>query len=441
MRLRALLPLAVACALALAAAPAQGATLAQNLTRVGVAPADRAEYLATVAEARSLAKRLGGDRRTALTAVVASATRIANRRDFSPALAAIVFREVGANVGYLEANALPGSGTRIRLDGVVYESYTGQGLRIQPLGTFFAILEPGRQIADEGGVAAAFDAALVIALADGDAYDLPYLFPYDGASPPWESAMAEGVAARAGLSAWDRQGDDRHLDAAIRFGNAAIADAITVDDNGLWFPLYVFKPGYRVLNGHLEGVLAMGDLADATGDDGFADAFARSVAATKAVLPRYDTGGWGRYAPGQDAPVKYMTLMASQLKDLGAMTGDASFTALGDRFSADLKTPPVLTGPAKAPKPLRLAKLKPGVKPTLKLLVRRDKPVSLVLRVQTKRGRPAGIGPITRSVASGAGRITVTLPRKRGTYRIVASATDWAGNTVEGVVLTTVRVR
>ncbi len=39
---------------------AQGATLAQNLTRVGVAPDEKAEYLATVAEARRLAKRLGG---------------------------------------------------------------------------------------------------------------------------------------------------------------------------------------------------------------------------------------------------------------------------------------------------------------------------------------------------------------------------------------------
>jgi len=440
-RLRALLPLAAVCALTALAAPAHGATLAQNLSRVGVAPADRAEYLASVREARALAKRLGGSRRTALNAVVASATRIAGRSDFSPQLAAIVFREVGANVAYLEANPLPGSGTRVRMDGVVYESYAGQGLRIQPLGTFFAILEPGRQVAEEGGVAAAFDAALVIALPDGDAYDLPYLFPYDGASPPWESAMAEGVAAQAGLSAWDRQGDDRHLDAAIRFGNAALADAIAVDGNGLWFPLYVFKPGFRVLNGHLEGVIAMGQLADATGDDGFADAFARSVATTKAVLPTYDTGGWGRYAPGQDSPVKYMTLMSSQLRELGQMTGDAAFTQMGDRFAADLKTPPVLQGPAKALKPLRLKRLKPGAKPTVKLLVRRDKPVTLVLRVQTAKGRATAIGPIKRSVSSGAGRITVTLPRKRGAYRIVASATDWAGNKVAGVRLATVRVR
>ncbi|MGA0123243.1 MAG: D-glucuronyl C5-epimerase family protein [Gaiellales bacterium] len=441
MRRRAFLPLALVCALLAAAAPAHGATLAQNLSRVGVAPADRAEYLASVREARVLARRLGGSRRTALNAVVASATRMAGRSDFSPALARIVFREVGANVAYLEANPLPGSGTRVRMDGIVYESYAGKGLRIQPLGTFFAILEPGRQVAAEGGVAAAFDAALAVSLPDGDAYDLPYLLPYAGAAPPWESAMAKGVAAQAGLSAWGRQGDDRHLEAAIRFGNGALADAIAVEGDGLWFPLYVFKPGFRVLNGHLEGVIAMGRLADATGDDGFADAFARSAAATKAALPRYDTGGWGRYAPGQDSPVKYMTLMSSQLKELGQLTGDATFTAMGERFARDLKTAPVLRGPAKPLKAIRLKRVKRGAKPRVRLLVRRDKPVTLVLRVQTAKGRQAAVGPIRRSLRSGAGRITVTLPRKRGVYRIVASATDWAGNRVTGVRLATVRVR
>ena len=30
---------------------------------------------------------------------------------------------------------------------------------------------------------------------------------------------------------------------------------------GIWFPLYVSLPNYRVLNGHLQTVLAMGDLA------------------------------------------------------------------------------------------------------------------------------------------------------------------------------------
>lgn len=425
-------------ALALTSA-ASAATLAQNLTRVGVPAATRQANLDSVSRAKATAKKLGGTRAQAINAVVRSANQIAARRDFTPDIARIVFLELDANTTYLSSHALPSSGTRIRIDGVVYESYTGQGLRIQPLGTYFAILEPGQGIVAEGGVGAAMTSAQKIVVPVGDANQLPYLFPYAGTNPPWYSAMAEGVAASAGISVWNRNGDDQYLDWAIRFGNAALGYGITVENNGLWFPLYVSKPNYRVLNGHLQTVLAMSDLADATGDDGFADAFNRSVAATKAVLPKYDTGGWGRYAIGQDAPVKYMTLMASQLKELGDITGDTAFTTMGQAFSTDLKTPPVLAGPTKPVKPLQLRKFKD--RPFVKLLVKRDKPVKLTIRVTRKGGGPSGIGPFSVDVASGSGRIKITLPRAKGMYAIRADAKDWAGNRVKNVLLAAVRVK
>ena len=437
MRLRPVIALcALACALGLAA-PAQGATLAQNLNRVGVDPAEQATYLAVMDNATATATRLGGSRAAAISAVQRSLRAMAGRAAFSPDLARIAFLELDANVTYLSTRALPSSGTRVRIDGVVYESYTGQGLRIQPLGTYFAILEPGQGIVSEGGTAAAMTAAQKIVLTSGDANDLPYLFPWMKMAPPWTSAMAEGVAAQAALSVWNRSGDDQFLDTAIRFGNGALADAVPAD-GGVWFPLYVPLPGYRVLNGHLQTVLAMGELADATGDDAFAAAFDQGVAATRTALPKFDTGGWGRYAPGEDAPVKYMTLMASQLKDLGAVTGDAAFTAMGDRFSADLKTPPVITGPAKV-KPVVLRRFKD--RPFVRLLVKRDKPVTLTIRVTRKGGRPSGIGPFKVAVASGAGRVKVTLPRKAGMYAVRADARDWAGNRVQNVLIAAVRVK
>ena len=425
-------------ALALASA-ASAATLAQNLTRVGVPAATRQADLASVSRAKAAAKKLGGTRAQAINAVVKSANQISGRSDFTPDIARVVFLELDANTTYLSSHALPSSGTRIRIDGVVYESYTGQGLRIQPLGTYFAILEPGQGIVSEGGVGAAMTSAQKIVVPVGDTFQLPYLFPYAGTNPPWYSAMAEGVAASAGISVWNRNGDDQYLDWAIRFGNAALAYGITVENNGLWFPLYVSKPNYRVLNGHMQTVLAMSDLADATGDDAFADAFNRSVATTKAVLPKYDTGGWGRYAIGEDAPVKYMTLMSTQLIDLGNITGDATFTTMGQAFALDLKTPPVLTGPTKPIKPLLLRKFKD--KPFTKLLIKRDKPVKLTLRVTKKGGGASGIGPFSVDVASGTGRIKVVLPRKAGMYAIRADAKDWAGNRVKNVLLAAVRVK
>jgi hypothetical protein len=426
--------LAAIVGLLLCVGSASAKTLAQSMARVSVPAADRSANLKTLADARALATRLGGSRAVALRAIIKSAKQIGNQAAFSPALARIVFLELQSNVTYLATRALPSSGTRIRIDGVVYESYTRQGLRIQPLGTYFAILEPGKGIVSEGGVGAAMTSAQKIVLADGESYTLPYLFSWMGHAPNWQSAMAEGVAASAGLSAWNRTGNDTFLDSAVRFGNGALTDAITVENNGLWFPLYTFAPSYRVLNGHLQAVLAMNDLAEATGDDGFSDAFTRSVATTKAVLPKYDTGGWGRYSIGKDSPVKYMTLMAKQLKNLGQITGDPAFTDMGNKFTADLKTPPVITGPTKPPKPLKLKKFK-RQKPFIKLLITRDKPVTLRLRIFTKKGKSAGIRPVVIRVSSGTSRIKLRLPTKAGRYSIRANARDWSGNKVKNVVL------
>lgn|GEM_PF-2000822 len=436
MRIRVIVSLAAIVGLLLCVGSASAGTLAQSLARVSVPADDRSADLKTLADARTLATDLGGSRAVALKAIIKSATQIGNQAAFSPALARIVFLELQSNVTYLASHALPSTGTRIRIDGVVYESYRGQGLRIQPLGTYFAILEPGQGIVSEGGVGAAMTSAQKIVLTDGESYTLPYLFSWMGHAPNWQSAMAEGVAASAGLSAWNRTGDDTFLDSAMRFGNGALNDAITVENNGLWFPLYVFAPSYRVLNGHMQAVLSMNDLADATGDDGFADAFSRGVATTKAVLPTYDTGGWGRYAIGEDAPVKYMTLMATQLKELGQITGDPAFTDMGNKFTADLTTPPVIAGPAEPPKPLKLKKFK-RQKPFIKLRIVRDKPVTLTLRFFTKQGKSAGVGPVVISVSSGASRIKLNLPTKAGRYSIRADAKDWAGNKVKNVVLTT----
>jgi hypothetical protein len=146
-------------ALALAST-ASAATLAQNLTRVGVPAATKQANLDSVARAKSTAKKLGGTRAQAINAVVASLTKMAGRTAFTPDLARIAFLELDSNTTYLSSHGLPSSGTRIRIDGVVYESYTGQGLRIQPLGTYFAILEPGQGIVSEGGVGAAIGGRL-----------------------------------------------------------------------------------------------------------------------------------------------------------------------------------------------------------------------------------------------------------------------------------------
>ena len=436
MRGRALASFCVfACVLAVADG-ASAETLTQALDRVGVAPAERSADLTVAANARQIARRIGGARGRAIRVVLASTTALLARDDVTPALTRIAFLELAANADYLAAHRLPSTGTRIRIGGVVYESYRGQGLRIQPLGTYFAILEPGAGIAAEGGAAAALTEAQAIVLDAGGEARLPYLFPYAGMAPPWYSAMAEAVAASAAARVWQRTQRPAALGLAVRFGNAALGRALPEPDGGLWFPLYAAQPGYRVLNAHLEATIAMGALARATGDDAFAAAYAQAVATALAVLPAYDTGGWGRYAPGEDAPVKYMELMATQLRRLGALTGDRRFTRLGVAFGRDLVRRPEVHGPSG----VLVARRHGRRRPTTALVVRSDKPVTLTLRVTTPRGRATAVPDVAVAVGSGTTSLVVAVPKAAGRYVIRAVAEDWAGNRRGPLLLARVRV-
>lgn len=409
------------------------------LTRAGVPPAERAVYLRSVRDARALANRRGGQTGRELRAVVNSAIRISRQRGFDPATAAVVFREVDANVSYLSSRSrYPGSGTRVRIDGVVYERYTNQGLRIQPLGTYWSILEPGAGVAADGGIGPALEKAHAIAVPRGESLTLPYLFTWMGRQPTWRSAMAEGVAAAAAVRTWERSDDERYLDWAVGFGNAAASLGIPVGE-GRWYPLYAFAPGYRVLNGHVQTVLGLGALADATGDEEFVDAFERGVVATKASLRRYDTGGWARYAPGQDAPIKYMRLQITQMKQLGALTGDETFTRQGERWEADLRRPPVVKGPPRPLRPVRLPAASNRA-PVVRFRVSRDKPLTLRVAAFTPAGKRLTTYRTYR-LSSGRSFISVPLARQTGSIELRANATDWMGNRTNDIRLARVQVR
>ncbi len=432
------LVLAAPASTAAAAPTTRALTLNAALAKAGVPAAERLTYRRSVAAARRLARARGGQTGREIRRVVNSAIRIARQPDFDAATASVVFREVQANVDYLSTRSLPSSGTRVRIDGVVYERYWNQGLRIQPLGTYWSILEPGAGIKADGGIGPALEKAQAIAVPRGEALTLPYLFTWMGKAPTWRSAMAEGLAAGAAVRTWERSDDERYLDWAIGFGNAAVSLGIPTDDGGLWYPLYDFAPSFRVLNGHVQTVLGLGSLTEATGDEGFDDAFERGVQATRAVLPTFDTGGWARYAPGQDAPVKYMTLQARQMKLLGAMTGDEVFTRMGERWTEDLKRAPVVTGPRKA---LRVKRPRGARRaPVARVRVVRDKPITLRVAAFTPRGKRL---TTYRTYRLSSGRSTLRIPLKRrlGKVQLRATATDWAGNRARNIRLATVLVR
>ncbi len=78
MRIRVIVSLAAIVGLLLCVGSASAGTLAQSLARVSVPADDRSADLKTLADARTLAKDLGGSRSVALKAIIKSATQIGN---------------------------------------------------------------------------------------------------------------------------------------------------------------------------------------------------------------------------------------------------------------------------------------------------------------------------------------------------------------------------
>lgn len=327
----------VGLALGMMVMPAMGfsadghAELQRALARAGVTPDEQAAQLATWDASSRALRQAPAALRPDYRSVRTTVRQIAARSDFRPELARAIFAELAANTVQIGRGDYPTVGSRVRVNGLVFERYRGQGLRIQPLATFWAVLEPGNEITREGGPQIALDRALAIAVPRGDALTLPYLFAWMGTSPPWRSAMAEGVAAQAAVAVWQLTGEERYLEIARAFGRGVLGVSVRTR-TGVWFPLYAFAPSYRVFNGHYQATIAMGALAEATGDDRFRTAFTQGLAMISVTLAQAGARGRPRYSPGDPAPRKYHRLMIAQMEELALLTGVERYAIQADRW-------------------------------------------------------------------------------------------------------------
>ena len=103
-----------------------------------------------------------------------------------------------------------------------------------------------------------------------------------------------------------------------------------------------------VLNAQLQTILSLQDYATQTGDQTATDLASRLQTATVGLLPRFDTGYWSLYSlGGVEAPLDYHKFVVRLLTTLSKRTKDPTLTTYAQRFSDDLKEPPVVNdGPA-----------------------------------------------------------------------------------------------
>ena len=131
-------------------------------------------------------------------------------------------------------------------------------------------------------------------------------------------------------------------------------------------------------------------------------------------MPRYNTGAWSLYQPGEEDDLSYHELVTGFLSQLCTITAAPVYCTTAQAFTADLTTPPVISAltaraPARKPFSLRFA-------------------LSKISRVGVTIRRGATVLDAT-SATFGHGVQTITVSKLRpGIDTVTLTATDLAGN-------------
>lgn len=135
-------------------------------------------------------------------------------------------------------------------------------------------------------------------------WEYPFDSTYNDISiaAPWNSAFAQATGIEALLLAYARHGDRHYLETALKaaqvlFVPLAEGGQLFRQGEDVWFeeiPEPRGNPGH-ILNGHMRAVMALHQLAKASGDATVAQWAKAGADTLYRWLPRYDSGYWLRY--------------------------------------------------------------------------------------------------------------------------------------------------
>jgi hypothetical protein len=182
----------------------------------------------------------------------------------------------------------------------------------------------------------------------GDFTAWEYLFRYGAGEPPWISGMAQATAAQAlarGAEALDVPRYRRMaVDALGAFDAAPPLGVAIPEAGGRHYVMYSFDPGLRILNGFLQSVIGLHDVAELTGSRRALRLFRLGERTARASVDAYDTGAWSLYSfAGRESPLSYHELVTNFLGGMCRRTGNPHYCAPERRFVRYLHEPPALS--------------------------------------------------------------------------------------------------
>jgi hypothetical protein len=426
-------------AVATAARKPKKRTVTSELKRLrdagGITAEDYTARRAAYLDARRQAKKLAGLGRSQMTAVIRSLDDMAARKQLTASRIVPLWLTLERNLQWWSTGKSLGAGQRVEFEGseLVWQYYPGQGLQLQMLGNF-GKLNGLWGSKDNARLDFMVNELLPLAAERAGGVAWEYYFTFGGGKPPWVSGLAEGTAVEALARAATRL----HREAEIMpIAQRALGVFRKRTPTGVRVPLahgdhyaiYSFAPNLRVLNGFIQSLVGLYDYARLSKDPLGTQLFQAAEPEARVETPTYDTGAWSLYSRGSsthESNLSYHDLLQDFLADLCKRTQIDVYCTTADHFLAYKAVAPVLTVQSKTLRggkygrvPFELSKIS-------------NVTLQITRGARTVEARPFG--------AVGYGKRTFgwQAPRKAGTYTVVLTARDLAGNATSAE--TTVRV-
>lgn len=431
------------------------------------------DYAAYTAAKRSLG-RLGGTRHAELGAVLSNVQEIAAAGELSATRQVSVFLTLEHNRHWWTTEPLLSSDERVSFppSKLVWEYYPGQGIEIQWLASFGegnAYYNSGQENASLRQLVGEM-IELASDRAGGISWD--YLFHFDGGAPPWSSGLSQGTALQVLSRAWARFKEPADLTAAqqaLGIFQKAPPEGVRVPTKaGALYAEYTYAPSDRILNGFIQADVGLYDYTAITKDPLGLKLFEAGDAEARAEVPHYDTGAWSLYDQFGESNLNYHELLTEFLQHLCERTrkgppyaatptaptptpptptttgsspppsvtqapasggtsataaavapvqipGDQIYCTTAQRFTNDLKTPPVVAVLSKT--------LHTNTRAGVQISLSKISTVKMVIRQGSRVVWSNGA-----TLASGEPRLLWVTPAKSGSFTVTLTATDLAGN-------------
>lgn len=406
-------------------------TVRAALRRMWLAGAiNRARYLharGTLWRAERTLHRLRGARARELAAVLALPARLAQRRLLTSSRLSLVLLTVRRNAQFWAAAPFPVAGKRITFarDPVVFRYEGGQGLHVHMLGTAGKVNGLARDCAhrptrcNRPRLRLALARLLQVSSRRGGFVAWESLYRYGGGTPPWISAMTQGTAIQA-LARGARALDEPALLQQARRALGAFEQPPPVGisvraPGGRSYLMYSFAPRLRIINGFLQAITGVHDLATVSGSARARRIFGRGDRAARAMLASFDTGAWSLYHQGgRETNLEYHRLTAAFLRNLCRRTRARIYCGEARRLGIYERQPPrigvVRLRGLRTRRPVRIAFA-----------------LSKVSDVRVAMASRSG-AVVLRRARLGRGAHDITwVPRRRGRYRLQIVATGLSG--------------